>query len=136
MLRTIVEDGLPERARVAGERLMAGLRDVQDGRGADRGRSAERIGDVRGRGLAIGLELVAGRDGLEPDRELAQRVVYRAWQLGAVLYYVGGNVLEITPPLIITDDEVDRAVAILDRAISDAIAGVVTKEEVAPYVGW
>ncbi|MFD3449187.1 aspartate aminotransferase family protein [Microbacteriaceae bacterium 4G12] len=136
VLRTVVDDGLPERARLAGERLMTGLREVQDGRGADGGRSAERIGDVRGRGLAIGLELVAGRDGLEPDRELAQRVVYRAWQLGAVLYYVGGNVLEITPPLVITDDEVDRAVGILDRAISDAIAGVVTKEEVAHYVGW
>jgi 4-aminobutyrate aminotransferase len=52
------------------------------------------------------------------------------------VYYVGGNVLEITPPLVITDDEIDRAVGILDRAISDAIAGVVREEEVAPYVGW
>jgi 4-aminobutyrate aminotransferase len=73
---------------------------------------------------------------LEPDGALAQRVVYRAWQLGAVVYYVGGNVLEITPPLIITDGEIDRAVDIIDQAISDAIAGKVSDEEVAPYAGW
>jgi 4-aminobutyrate aminotransferase len=63
-------------------------------------------------------------------------VVYRAWQLGAVVYYVGGNVLEITPPLVITDVEIDRAVDILGEAIADAAAGAVSDEEVAPYAGW
>ena len=62
--------------------------------------------------------------------------MYRAWQLGAVVYYVGGNVLEITPPLVISDDEIDRAVRILDQAISDAIAGRVDDEEVRAYAGW
>jgi 4-aminobutyrate aminotransferase len=136
VLRTIVDDELPARALAAGTRLVDGLERVARGSGVDGGRSAARIGDVRGRGLAIGLELVTDRDSLAPDGALAQKVVYRAWQLGAVVYYVGGNVLEITPPLIITDTEVDRAVAILDQAISDAVAGLVTDSEVAPYVGW
>jgi 4-aminobutyrate aminotransferase len=136
VLRTIVDDELPARALAAGTRLVDGLERVAGGSGVDGGRSAARIGDVRGRGLAIGLELVTDRDSLAPDGALAQKVVYRAWQLGAVVYYVGGNVLEITPPLIITDTEVDRAVAILDQAISDAVAGLVTDSEVAPYVGW
>lgn len=136
VLRTLIDDDLPARALSAGTRFLSGLGELAAGHGVDSGRSAARIGDVRGRGLAIGLELVADRAGLEPDGALAQRVVYRAWQLGAVVYYVGGNVLEITPPLIITDDEIDRAVGILDQAISDAITGKITDEEVAPYVGW
>jgi len=136
VLRTIVEEDLPGRAGEAGERFRSGLDWIAAGHGVDAGRSAERIGDVRGRGLTIGLELVGDRDGMASDSRLTQRVVYRAWQLGAVVYYVGGNVLEITPPLIITDDEIDRSVDILDRAISDAIAGKVTDEEVGPYVGW
>jgi 4-aminobutyrate aminotransferase len=45
-------------------------------------------------------------------------VVYRAWQLGAVVYYVGGNVLEITPPLVLTEAEASRAVEIIGAAIA------------------
>ena len=50
-------------------------------------------------------------------------MVYRAWELGAVVYYVGGNVLEITPPLVLTEAEAGRAVEILGAAIADAAAG-------------
>lgn len=132
VLRTIAEDGLAARAAEAGDRLLAGLLAVRSGDSP----SAARIGDVRGRGLTIGLELVTDRNTLEPDGALAARVVYRAWQLGAVVYYVGQNVLEITPPLVITDDQIDRAVAILDRAITDAIAGAVSDADLEPYAGW
>lgn len=136
VLRVLAQESLPERAFQAGHRFRNALAEVAHGHGVDGGRAAERIGDVRGRGLAIGVELVKDRRSLEPDRALAQRVVYRAWQLGAVVYSVGGNVLEITPPLIISDAEIDRAAAILDQAISDAVFGKVSDEEVEPYVGW
>lgn len=136
VLRTLREEELAERSARAGERMRARLHRVAAGDGVDTGRSADRIGDIRGRGLAIGVELVRTRHTNEPDGDLVRRVVYRAWQLGAVVYYVGGNVLEITPPLVITDDEIDRAVDIIDQAISDAIAGCVSDEEVGAYVGW
>jgi len=126
VLRVLQAEGLPERAAAAGERLMSGLRELVV--------PGSRVADVRGRGLAIGLELTD--ESGEPDRALTQRVVYRAWQLGAVVYYVGGNVLEITPPLVITDTEIDRAIDIIGRAIADAAAGAVSDAEVAPYAGW
>lgn len=129
VLAAIVGDGLPQRAAAIGARLSDGLRGLAGSPGS------ECIGDVRGRGLAIGLELVDPATG-DRDARLAARVVYRAWELGAVVYYVGGNVLEITPPLVLTEAEADRAVEILGAAIADAAAGKVDAEEVARYAGW
>jgi 4-aminobutyrate aminotransferase len=126
VLRTLVDDELPQRAKRAGERLMAGLRDLD----------LPQVGDVRGHGLAIGVELVTERGSREQASRLAAKAVYRAFELGAVVYYVGGNVLEVTPPLVISDAEVDRAVDLIGRAITDAAAGVVPDEAVAAYTGW
>lgn len=126
VLRTLVEEDLPARARAAGERLRAGLR------AAD----LPQIGDVRGHGLSIGCELVEDRATKVPARALAAKTVYRAFELGAAVFYVGGNTLEITPPLVITDEEVDRSVEVLVAAIADAAAGRVPDELVAPYAGW
>ncbi|WP_396922084.1 aspartate aminotransferase family protein [Mycolicibacterium sp.] len=125
VLATIVGDGLPERAAKVGAVLQDALRALD----------SDVIGEVRGRGLAIGLELVDPATG-DRDPRLAAQVVYRAWELGAVVYYVGGNVLEITPPLILSEAEAVRAAEILGAAIADAAAGRVDAEEVARYAGW
>ena len=91
------------------------------------------IKDVRGRGLAIGVELASER-----GRRYAAKTVYRAFELGLVLYYVGleSNVLELTPPLILTEEDVDEAVEILDRCLTDVEHGVVSDAEIAPFAGW
>ena len=94
------------------------------------------IGDVRGHGLSIGCELVEDRASKVPSRTLAAKTVYRAFELGVAVFYVGGNTLEITPPLVITDEEVDRGVEVLVAAIGEAAAGRVPDELVAPYAGW
>ena len=126
VLRTLVEEELPARAARAGERLRAALVSLDH----------PRIGDVRGRGLANGVELVTDRDSKTPDSKLAAAVAYRAFELGVVVYKVGGNVLEVTPPLVITDEEIDRAVAILGQAVDDAVAGKVPADVLAAYAGW
>jgi 4-aminobutyrate aminotransferase len=126
VLRALVEEELPQRAKRAGERLQNGMRELD----------LPNVGDVRGHGLAIGVDLVSDRSTRERDPMLAAKTVYRAWQLGVVVYYVGGNVLEVTPPLTINDEEVDLAVDILSRAITDAASGVVPDEAVAEYAGW
>jgi 4-aminobutyrate aminotransferase len=129
VLETIVSDGLVENAATVGAVLADSLRGLADSPGGDR------IGDVRGRGLAVGLELVDPETG-DRDPRLAAAVVYRAWELGAVVYYVGGNVLEITPPLVLTESQAMQAAEILGAAIGDAAAGKVDTEEVAKYAGW
>jgi 4-aminobutyrate aminotransferase len=128
VLATMKREGLVERGAAAGERLRQGLRQATA--------HLDVVGEIRGRGLAIGVDLVTDRAGKGRNPELAAKTVYRVWELGGVVFYVGGNVLEVTPPLVITDEEVDRAVELLALGIEDAAAGKVSDAEVAPYSGW
>lgn len=128
VLRTIDEEDLAAAAERKGKLLrerLAGL--------------AERhhlIGDIRGRGLACGVELVRDRKTREPARIETTKLIYRAYELGLVLYYVGlnGNVLEITPPLTVSDDEIHQAVDVLDKAFSES--SMVSDEVVSGFAGW
>ncbi|WP_281966271.1 aspartate aminotransferase family protein [Serinicoccus marinus] len=128
----LLRDGTLARSAIElGERMTDGLRRYA---ASDRP-GAENVGDVRGRGLALGVELV--HEGtLGPAPALTAKTVMAAWRLGAVVYPVRDNVLEITPPLVITPEEADRGVNLLTRAIDAAVGGEVTDEDVAAYSGW
>lgn len=97
------------------------------------------IGDVRGRGLAIGIELVKDRETREPVHvSTTAKIIYRAYQLGAAFLYVGlrGNVLELTPPLTLSESEARAGVDIIDQALRDVAAGKVSDTDVAPFMMW
>ncbi len=131
VLDTIAAEGLIERANRVGERLSSGLRAL----------SAHQpmIGEVRGRGLAVGVDLVRDRASRDPVTvTTTAKVIYRAYQLGAVFFYVGlrGNVLELTPPLTLSEAEAEEGVAIIDRAMSDVSRGLVSDADVAPFMMW
>ena len=125
VLRTIDDEGLTANAAATGAYLKALLRELQQ--------RHPLITDVRGRGLALGVEL----DHSNVPRAAAQ-TVYRAWELGLVVYYVGvgSNVLELTPALIFSRSDADTAIAILDRALSDVSAGRFDQAKLDDYAGW
>jgi 4-aminobutyrate aminotransferase len=76
------------------------------------------IGDVRGRGLLIGVELVTDRKNKTPANREAERVMYLALERGLSFKITFGNVLTWTPPLTVSEDEMARAVGILDESLA------------------
>jgi 4-aminobutyrate aminotransferase len=130
VLDTIERERLAENAAETGRYLLALLDKLKERHAI--------IGDVRGRGLSIGVELVTDRAHKEPAKAEAALIVYRAFELGLVLYYVGvnSNVLEFTPPLTLTRDQASQGVALLDQAIADVTAGRVDRSALAAFAGW
>jgi 4-aminobutyrate aminotransferase len=129
VLDTIAREGLAQQAAETGAYLAAQLRALSQ--------HHKGIAEVRGHGLALGLELVADDD-LTPAARRTALTVFRAHQLGLVIYYVGvnSNVLEFTPPLTLHRSEVDRGVEILDRALRDVEKGAITASDIAGFEGW
>jgi len=110
-IRVIEEQGLVENARRLGERAVGQLRAMM---------SRHRlIGDVRGLGLLIGVELVTDRQTKARATVEAEEVMYRALAKGLSFKLTMGNILTLTPPLIITQDEMDRAIEIVDECLTD-----------------
>ncbi len=114
MLDVIDQEGLQENARVVGGKLKAGL-----------DRLAEEhtlIGDVRGMGLMLGVELVDDRATRAPATGRTADVLEATKEMGLLVGKGGidGNVLRIKPPLSITADDVDYALAVLHEALRQA----------------
>ena len=106
------DEDLPGNAAARGEQILARLRGFQD--------SCPLIGEVRGKGLMIGIELVTDRKAKTPASQEAREVRRLAREAG-VLVGVGGtfgNVVRMQPPLVITADQADRACDVLTDALA------------------
>lgn len=109
----LLRDRLAERAATAGKHLRDGLEALRQ--------RHECIGDVRGHGLMIGLEIVKDRKSMEPDDKRGAAITAKCLDLGLSMNIVQmpglGAVFRIAPPLTVSDDEIDLGVSILDKAI-------------------
>ena len=109
----IVQDLLPH-VQAMGERAMKTLREMQAHHPV--------IGDVRGRGLMIGVELVKSRHTHEANPELMDRVTDRAFQKGLLLLGCGKSTFRLAPPLVLTEYDVDQGLAIFDECLREEAA--------------
>jgi alanine-glyoxylate transaminase/(R)-3-amino-2-methylpropionate-pyruvate transaminase len=116
VLDVVDADGLQENSRVVGGRLKVGLQRLQ--------RAHPLVGDVRGMGLMLGVELVRDRATKEPARQETLDVLEAMREAGALIGKGGldGNVLRIKPPMCITAADADFALDALDHALT-AVAG-------------
>jgi 2,2-dialkylglycine decarboxylase (pyruvate) len=115
VLEVVARGRLVDRALQAGERLRRGLLELQH--------RHECIGDVRGRGLLLGVEIVADRASRKPAPETGAAISHRCFELGLSMNIVQlpamGGVFRLAPPLTVTDAELDLGLDMLDRAITD-----------------
>jgi 2,2-dialkylglycine decarboxylase (pyruvate) len=113
VLAVIDEEGLVERARERGDYLLARLLELQG--------AHEQIGEVRGRGLLVGLELVTDRATKTPASTLGSAVTAECLERGLSMNIVRSgsitNCFRLAPPLTITEAEIDTAVEILDESL-------------------
>ena len=112
VLEVIEEEGLQENALVVGAQFKRGLEELQS--------RHPTVGDVRGKGLMLGVELVRDRGTKEPATVETAAVLEEARERGVLVGKGGldGNVLRIKPPMCITNNDVEFALAVLDRALS------------------
>lgn len=107
----LLEKELMTNAAIQGERLMAGLRALQN--------SLECIGDVRGKGLMVGAEFVKNRDTKERAGEWRNAIVRRAFEKGLLLLGCGENTIRFCPALTASADEIDMCLAIFEEVVRE-----------------
>jgi alanine-glyoxylate transaminase/(R)-3-amino-2-methylpropionate-pyruvate transaminase len=112
VLDVIDEDGLQENSRVLGKRLKDGFQALA--------KQHQLIGDVRGMGLMLGVELVRDRKTKEPAKKETLALLEAAREMGVLVGKGGldGNVLRIKPPMCITAQDADFTLDVLDRALT------------------
>ncbi len=110
-INILQRDKLADNAAVVGDYILKRLRELSE--------TSEWIGDVRGKGLFIGIELVKDHKTKDPASKEAQQVVNEAFQRGAIVQTTGtyNHVLRLVPPLILTKDEAETGLNILEESL-------------------
>ncbi len=115
-IRVIEEEGLLERCRSAGEKITSAVRQLMD--------TYELVGDVRGPGLMIGVELVQDANSKEPAIAAAQWIVAEGKRRGVLFgegkYGGRTSVVKIKPPMVISDEQVDQVIDVFSSLVAEA----------------
>jgi 4-aminobutyrate aminotransferase/(S)-3-amino-2-methylpropionate transaminase len=113
VLEILLDDGLLSIAQTLGETLLERLTHLQG--------EHEIIGDVRGKGPMLGLELVRDRETKEPATEEAKRLVQLCFEKGLIILSCGnfGNVIRTLMPFVITEEDLDKGLSILDETLKE-----------------
>jgi 4-aminobutyrate aminotransferase len=107
----LLQKELMANARIQGKRLIEGLRELQQ--------THESMGDVRGKGLMVAVELVKNRQTKAPARKLRPRIIQKAFEKGLLLLGCGENSIRFCPALTVTGAQVDLCLTIFDEAIRE-----------------
>lgn len=129
-IKYVERENLVEKARILGEYAMKRLNELKD--------KYEVVGDVRGKGLMIGVDIVKDKKSKTPDRKTALKIIWRAWEKGLIMMTYGkyGNVLRIAPPLVISREELDKGIDVIDESIRDVLEGKVPDDVVTRMKAW
>lgn len=110
-VNVIEREGLVDRAKTLGEKVMKLLREWKE--------RYEIVGDVRGKGLMIGVEIIKDRTTRKKAPDLAHEIMIRSWRSGVAIITAGVNVLRIFPPLNIEEEYLFKALEIVEDKIKE-----------------
>ena len=125
-IKIIEDENLIEKSVRTGENIKAKLAEMK--------KTLPLLGETRGLGLTIAQEIVDENG--EPDRGACAKICYRCWERGLIITFLSDNVLRIQPPLVITDEETERALEILRESIEDYRNGLIGDEVLEFARGW
>ena len=111
-IEIIENEGLVDRSAELGAYALNRLREFA--------KTSPTVGDVRGRGLMMGVEIVTDKDARTPGNELAEKIYYACLEQGLSFKITQGCVLTLSPPLVISREDLDRALDIVETAINAA----------------
>jgi 4-aminobutyrate aminotransferase-like enzyme len=120
VLDVIEKEGLQENARRMGAKMYEGLKQLA--------KTHEMIGDVRGAGLLLGVELVLDRETKTPASKETKLLINEMCRRGVLIGFTGPNrkarnILKIRPPLVVTASDIDRMIDVMDGALTDIERG-------------
>jgi 4-aminobutyrate aminotransferase len=108
----LLESGLIENAAVVGQYALDALEEI--------GARHPSVGDVRGKGLMIGVEFVKDKSTKARAPDIRDALIHAAFERGLLLLGCGRNTLRITPPLLVTREQTDEALEIIEDALTEA----------------
>lgn len=115
VLEIVIRDNLVEKARESGKILHGGLHKLKERYGC--------IGDIRGRGLMAGVEIVSDRESRKPAVDLAKRIGDKAYELGVWANLSShesfGGAFRIAPPITVTEEQLREGLAVFEQALSE-----------------
>jgi len=127
-LEVIKDEFLIERANTLGTYIQKRFKEMQQ--------HYDVIGDVRGKGLSIGVELVKDKATKEKDPTAAIKITHRCWEQGVLLIFLAENILRVQPPLVIDRVDLDKALTIIEEAIKDYENGAISDDALSVVTGW
>jgi len=127
-IKIIEEERLIEKAHKIGNYISDQLNELK--------KKHDIIGDVRGKGLLIGVDLVKDKNKKTRAVKEAAKIIWRCWEKGLILTFFSQSVLRIAPPLIIKQNEVDQAMEIIDQSITEVEKGLISDDVLNHIKGW
>ena len=94
------------------------------------------VGEIRGIGLSLGVEIVSNKKDKTKNKLAAAKISYNCIENGLLLTFLGENVLRIQPPLVITEEQIDKAVKIMDNSFEGYLNGEISDEVLKYAKGW
>jgi 4-aminobutyrate aminotransferase len=127
-IAVVEEENLLENATLRGNEIIAFFNELKE--------KYDCIGDVRGAGLLVGVDIVKDLKTKERDVNKTAKICWRCWEKGLILAFFSESVLRIAPPLVITKEETERALKIIQESIQDVEMGRVPDSVLEAIKGW